>query len=597
MRHVVATAGHVDHGKSTLVRALTGIEPDRWEQERRRGLTIDLGFVWTTLPSGADVAFVDVPGHERFIGNMLAGLGPAPVVLFVIAADEGWCAQSADHRDAVAALGIERGLIVLTRADRAAPEQVSSVVSAARTELAGTGLAGAPVVVTSAVTGRGLDDLTSTLDAVLAAAPAPDISARVRLWIDRAFTVDGAGTVVTGTLAAGTIARDDRLELVGTGHPRTVTVRELQSEGNPQPVMTPVARVAVNLRGISTDEIARGDALITPASRHRTRVVDVARVSGLEFHAAPEHLTAHIGTAALPARLRPFDADHARITLDRELPLAAGDRIVLRDPGRRIVGGGMIVDAEPPSLHRRGDARRRAMTLRDRPADGVAAQVARRGAVTVGHLVELGVLDTPAATPPPGVRVAGDWWIDETTCTTWSNTLRDAVEETLNRDPLSAGPSHGAARDLLGRPDASLLATIIDDAGLESTGGHLTIPGRVSGLGDAEDAIAALERRLTEHPFRAPEADDLDALGLGSRELAAAHRLQRILRLDDGVVLLPTAPAQAMRTLSGLEQPFTTSSARKALNSTRRVVIPLLEHLDGRGWTRRIDAGHREVVR
>ena len=453
------------------------------------------------------------------------------------------------------------------------------------------------MVVTSAVTGRGLGDVASALDAVLTAAPAPDVTARVRLWIDRAFTVDGAGTVVTGTLAAGTITRGDRLELVGAGHPRTVTVRELQSEGTQQPSMTPVARVAVNLRGISADEIARGDALIAPASRHRTGVIDVARVSGLGFHEAPEHLSAHIGTAALPARLRPFDADHARLTLDRELALATGDRVVLREPGRRIVGGGVIVDAEPPSLRRRGDARRRAVTLRDRDANGAAAEVARRGAVTVGHLVELGVLDTPAAAPPPGVRVVGDWWVDENTGATWSNTLRDAVEQTLDRDPLSAGPTHGAARGLLGLPDGSLLATIIDDAGLESTGGHLTIPGRVSGLGDAEDAIAALERRLTEHPFRAPEADDLDALGLGSRELAAAHRLQRILRLDNGVVLLPTAPAQAMRTLSGLEQPFTTSSARKALNSTRRVVIPLLEHLDGRGWTRRIDAGHREVVR
>src|SRR5699024_10344858 len=152
---VVATAGHVDHGKSTLVRALTGIEPDRWDEERRRGLTIDLGFAWTTLPSGRTVSFVDVPGHERFLGNMLAGVGPAPIVLFIVAADEGWQSQSADHRDAIAALGITQGLLVVTRADLA-PDRVEEVLAEARTELAGTGLAEAPAVSVSALTGQGM---------------------------------------------------------------------------------------------------------------------------------------------------------------------------------------------------------------------------------------------------------------------------------------------------------------------------------------------------------------------------------------------------------------------------------------------------------
>ena len=207
MKYVVATAGHVDHGKSTLVRALTGIEPDRWEEERRRGLTIDLGFAWTTLPSGADVAFADVPGHERFIPNMLAGLGPAPVVLFVVAADEGWSAQSDDHRDAVAALGIEYGLLVITRADRASPDRVREVIDLSRDRLSRTGLSDAPAVVVSAPDRVGIDELRTRLDAVLAGTSPPSTSGRVRFWIDRVFTRTGAGTVVTGTLAAGTIAR------------------------------------------------------------------------------------------------------------------------------------------------------------------------------------------------------------------------------------------------------------------------------------------------------------------------------------------------------------------------------------------------------
>ena len=209
--HVVATAGHVDHGKSTLVKALTGMEPDRWEEEQRRGLTIDLGFVWTHLPSGRDVAFVDVPGHERFMGNMLAGVGPTPVVCFIVAADEGWQAQSTDHRDAVRALGIRHGVIALTRADRADDARRAEVAARVRHEFADTGLADAPVVTVSARSGEGLDDLRAALDEVLTAAPAPDPDARVRLWIDRSFTVRGAGTVVTGTLPAGTLREGDRL--------------------------------------------------------------------------------------------------------------------------------------------------------------------------------------------------------------------------------------------------------------------------------------------------------------------------------------------------------------------------------------------------
>ena len=184
MQHVVATAGHVDHGKSTLIRALTGMEPDRWEEERRRGLTIDLGFAWTTLASGREVAFVDVPGHQRFLGNTLAGLGPAPVVCFVVAADEGWQAQSSDHRDAIAALGIRHGLIVITRADRA-PDRADEVLAHARAELSETGLRDAPGVTVSAVDGTGLTELRGALDCVLEQVPEPETSARVRLWVDR----------------------------------------------------------------------------------------------------------------------------------------------------------------------------------------------------------------------------------------------------------------------------------------------------------------------------------------------------------------------------------------------------------------------------
>ncbi|GAC01449.1 selenocysteine-specific elongation factor [Gordonia namibiensis NBRC 108229] len=597
MKYVVATAGHVDHGKSTLVRAFTGIEPDRWDEERRRGLTIDLGFAWTTMPSGADVAFVDVPGHERFIPNMLAGLGPAPVVLFVVAADEGWSAQSDDHRDALAALGIEHGLLVISRADRATDTRIDDVIASARVELADTGLAEAPVVVVSAPEGRGLDELRTTLDAVLAWTPRPPTSGRVRFWIDRAFTRTGAGTVVTGTLAAGAIGVGDTLELVGADGYRAVDVRGLHSEGTALTTAAPVSRVAVNLRGVGVDTLNRGDALVTPGAWHSSAQADIRRVGGVAFDDVPEQLVVHLGSAALSARLRPFDADHARLTFARAVPLSRGDRLVLRNPGQRIVGGGIVLHPDPPELRRRGDSARRATALaRMSDADGAAEEVARRGAMRVTELRRLGLVDEGDAAPA-GVRVVDDWWVDESSCAAWAERLRRAVVEVHARDPIAAGLSRSGASVMLGLPDGALLPTVVAGAGLVSVDGHLSIPGHVPDLGDAEEAIGALERRLTEHPFRAPEADDLSALGLGARELAAAERTGRIHRLPDGVVLLPTAPALAMRTLAALPQPFTTSEARQALGTTRRVVIPLLEHLDGRGWTRRIDAGHREVVR
>lgn len=592
--HVVATAGHVDHGKSTLVRALTGIEPDRWAEERRRGLTIDLGFAWTTLPSGREVAFVDVPGHERFLGNMLAGLGPAPVVCFVVAADEGWQAQSSDHRDAVAALGIRHGLLVISRVDRA-PDRVDDVIAQARAELADTGLRDAPPVAVSAVDGSGLSEVRATLDDVLSAVPDPSTTARVRLWVDRSFSITGAGTVVTGTLAAGMIAAGDRLELVGR-RAREAVVRGLESRGEPHPALGPVMRAALNLRGVSADQVRRGDVLLTPGAWETTRSLDVRRVSGAAFSEAPERLTVHVGTAAVPARLRPFDDDHARLVFDRRLPLMLGDRLVLRHPGsRRVLGGAQVLDADPPALRRRGDSARRvgALTAMDTRGD-VLIEVARRGVVAGEHLHRLGFATHEV---PTGVRVIKGWWVHAPTYETWQQRLRAAVQELHERDPLAAGLSRGAACDLLALPDLALLDEIGRAAGLEQAEGMIRLPGRSDDLGPAEAAVAELVDRLRDNPFHAPEADDLTALRLGVRELAAAERAGRLLRLHDGVVLLPTAPALAMRELARLDQPFTTSEARRALGTTRRVAIPLLEHLDSRGWTRRLDAGHREVAR
>lgn len=593
---VVATAGHVDHGKSTLVRALTGMEPDRWAEERRRGLTIDLGFAWTTLPSGRDVAFVDVPGHERFLGNMLAGLGPARAVCFVVAADEGWQAQSSDHRDVVRALGISHGIVVLTRSDRAAGG-TQEVLARVRAELAETGLHDAPAVAVCATDGTGLDRLREGLDEMLASLPVPEPNARVRLWIDRAFSISGAGTVVTGTLTAGTLTSGAGLQLVGRAGTKTVTVRGLHSRNEEVDALAPTNRVAVNVRaGVPAGSVHRGDVLLSEDAWDLVDTLDVRRTMGASFTEAPGQLLAHIGTAAVTCRLRPLDQDHARLILERALPLELGDRLVLRATGSRsVLAGAQVLDIEPPQLNRRGDSRRRARVLSRMPPHGDALlEVVRRGAVRLERLRRMGVASLEEV--PQDVLVLNEWWVHEPVFEGWQERLRNEVQQLAQRDPLAAGLSRGAARNILGPAGNALLEDVICKAGLEYRDGFISLPQRSKTLGTAEASIREIEERLAAAPFAAPEADELRELGLAARELAAAERSGRLLRLADGIVLLPKAPAMAMRCLVALPQPFTTSEARQALGTTRRVAIPLLEHLDSRGWTRRLDSGLRTTT-
>ena len=588
--YVVATAGHVDHGKSTLVRALTEMDPDRWEEEKRRGLTIDLGFAWTTLPSGADVAFVDVPGHEKFLGNMLAGVGPAPVVLFVVAADEGWQAQSTDHRDALRALGVEHGIIALTRSDRATVDRTAEI----RTQLAGTPLADAPIIPVSAPTGDGIAALRQALDEVLATVPAPDAQAPVRLWVDRAFSVKGAGTVVTGTLAAGTLRVGDSLKVATAGGERAVEIRGLHSENRAQDALGPVTRAAVNLRGVDAADIHRGDVLLTPGAWRLVDHLDVRRTFGAELDGLPDNLVVHTGTAGVEAHLRPLSADFARISLAHPLPLRLLDRFVVRSPGgRHVVAGVEAVDLRPPELNRRGAARRRAEELSAQDSFRDPASYLRRvGFARVEDLDRDGFATTA---PSQGIIAFRDWWITASQVTRWKHALTDALQAHTAAHPLAPGMPRKAAMDALGLQEEGLLGLAIAAAKAESSEGVLRLPGQRADLGAAERGVAAIEERLKAEPFVAPEADDLTELGLGPKELAAAERAGRLLRLKQGIVLLPSAPEEARRRLAGLEQPFTLSAARQALGTTRRVAIPLLEYLDAQRITRRGDGGQRTL--
>ncbi|MDK4286598.1 selenocysteine-specific translation elongation factor [Corynebacterium pseudodiphtheriticum] len=616
--HVVATAGHVDHGKSALVRALTDMDPDRWAEEKRRGLTIDLGFVWTTLPSGTDLAFVDVPGHEKFLGNMLAGVGPAPVVIFVVAADEGWQEQSTDHRDAVRALDIRHGLIALTRADRADATRRAEVTAQVRHELAGTALADAPLVEVSAHTGEGIAQMRQVLDEVLAQVPAPDAQARVRVWIDRAFSVKGAGTVFTGTLAAGTLRVGDTLQLASPDGTRVVEVRGLHSENTAHQVLEPTSRVAVNLRGISADAIHRGHSLLSSGAWELVEQIDVRRTFGQDFYELPQNIVVHIGTAGLEAHVRPLSADYARLSLAYPLPLQLLDRFVVRSPGGRHVSAGVqVIDVYPPELNRRGAARRRAEELElladaspsatSTPATSTPAAspspftdptgyIQRVGYVPVDKLQRAGfTVDDPAA-PPQGIIAFRQWWIAAREITRWKNQLLVALGKHAQENPLAAGMPRKAAMDALDLQEDALLGIAVAAAKVEQVDGVLRVPGHRVDLGAAEASVAKLEAWLADDPFAAPEADELQELRLGAKQLAAAENAGRLLRLGQGIVLLPGAPQEAKKRIAQLEQPFTLSAARKALSTTRRVAIPLLEYLDEQGITRRLDGGLRELT-
>jgi selenocysteine-specific elongation factor len=571
--HVVATAGHVDHGKSTLVAALTGRDPDRYAEEKRRGMTLDLGFAWTTLPSGQQLAFVDVPGHERFVSTMLAGVGPVPAVVFVVAADEGWQPQSQEHADAIDAMGASHGLLVVTKSDLADP---APALAQARERLGATSLSGIDHLAVSARDPASMTALRDALDGVVATLPEPDLEAPVRLWVDRVFSIRGAGIVVTGTLPQGVVRVGDRLCVVPTGS--EVVVRGLESMERPEQQVRSVARAAVNLRGASRDDLARGMALVTPDAWTVTRDVDVLVEDSPRL---PARLMVHIGSAAVSARCRPLGDRALRLRLETPMPLHVTDRLVLRDPGRHeVLGGAVIADVRPPDLRRRGAAVRRAQQL---PGLLTAdAAVAQRGAVTARELVAAG------HQPPVAARAIGEWWVSPRALEDWQRQLAALLRERAGR---SQGVTVEDVSRQLAIPDTSIAAAVVAGVdGLEVTGGYVRRRGDEP---PESPAMSTLRARLAAEPLAAPEASEVS---LDPAELALAVRAREILHLGHGVYVGPQAPTVALERLRSLTGPFTMAEARTALGTTRRVAVPLLEHLDALRRTRRVDGQLRVVV-
>jgi selenocysteine-specific elongation factor len=613
MPHVVGTAGHVDHGKSALIQALTGIDPDRLAEEKARGLTIDLGFAWATLPSGREVGFVDVPGHERFVHNMLAGVGGIGCALFVVDASEGWRPQSAEHLAILDLLGVPAGVVALTKADLVDQATLERVAAEVAGRLEGTTLAGAELVATAAPSGVGVAALAAALDAALDRLPEPPDRGRPRLPVDRVFTMRGSGTVVTGTLTGGSLLAGGEAELLPGG--RRARVRGLQGHGRPLAEATPARRVAVNLAGVATGEVARGDVLVLPGQWAATRVAD-ARLRCLAGAPAPLQgrgaYLVYAGTAESAARLQPLDAAEVppggdalvRLHLERPLVLDVFEPVVLRDSGRdETVGGGLILDPFPPGAVRGTAARvRRTEELEARQAAGRPALLERvlaeRGVVPLTALPRLAAVAPgrlPAAlADAPAVRSRTLAWYRPT----WeaaATSVLEAVRRHHHTDPSAPGLATQAARAAAlghGHPDAAgneVVEALVADGRLVADGPVVRLPGHAERLDPAQVALRErVERAAAEAGAGLLGEAALAELGADRKATAQLVRMGVLVAVAPGGYLGRSALEGAVETLRRSfpgGRPFAATEAKEALGTTRRTAIPLLEHLDRTGVT------------
>jgi selenocysteine-specific elongation factor len=560
----VGTAGHIDHGKTWLVRALTGKDTDRLPEERQRGISIDLGYAPLELPDGRRISLIDVPGHERFVRNMVAGATGIDLFLLVIDAAEGARPQTHEHLAILRLLGVGRGVVAVTKADAVDAETLELAVAEAR-EL----VPGARVVPVSAKTGKGLDELREALAAAAVEAERP--AWPVRLFVDRVFTLRGIGTVATGTLWSGTLAEGDELRVEPEG--RTVRVRSLQVHDAPVESADAGQRVAVSLPGVERSELRRGDALVEPGSFPLSYRVDVA-LHELEPIADGARLNVHHGTSQTVARVVRVGDGYAQLRLAEPVVAARGDRVVLRT--HTTVGGGTVLDPAPP---RHVDASRLEVLESGDPAAVVAAIV---HAPVTGPALQARALLPPneLALGLAGVRSAGDWFFSDTWLEELRTRVRRRLREHAEREPLDPGLPLGQV--LLNAPWANAVAPLLE---LERRGGKVYLPGTAPSLGAREDDALQLEAELAEHGFA--RVDDAEL----ARFLESAGRIYRV---GDGFAVSRELYERGTETIRILE-PITLSGFRDALGVSRRVAQLVLERFDADGLTRRV--GDERVLR
>ncbi|MEY3315543.1 MAG: selenocysteine-specific translation elongation factor [Ilumatobacteraceae bacterium] len=557
---VIATAGHVDHGKSSLVLALTGTDPDRWAEEKRRGMTIDLGFAHTQLPSGETASFIDVPGHIRFLRNMLAGVGAIDGCILVVDAKEGWMPQTEEHFQILKLLGLQHGVIALTKVDLVDAKVENDRRTEVRTKLRESFLSDAPIVSVSVVSSKGLDEIRNALDVLIVESKRTNQTRnrnRPRLWVDRSFSSRGAGTVVTGTLIDGSLESDTELTIVRTR--QRVRVREIQQHEKSTTQLAPGHRCALNLVGVNHAEIFRGDALIVPDQWLPSTMFDASLtiVPSLQHRVTRRgSYSVYIGSGEFAAKIRLIgtrelqanENGFVRIALQTPIPILPGDRYILRESGRQeTIGGGEVLDIAP--------------TLRAskaKPNRSVERVISERQWVTAK---ELELLTGEVCQP-----MVGDWLTTAKLLDTTRKELALKLAKTSDGLEISRLKPH----------EQAVLVTL-PDVVIEM--GRARIKGASS---------------ITEHPYvglfaksgvTPPDTKTLD------RNIVR-QIVQRGLFVDiDGVVFhisaLETARLNVQKILQQHPNGFTVSQFRENLGITRKHAVPLLEALDRRAITKR----------
>lgn len=613
--YVLGTAGHVDHGKSALVMALSGIDPDRLPEEKARGLTIDLGFAWMTTAPGETIGIVDVPGHERFVKNMIAGVGAIDFVLFVVAADDGWMPQSAEHLAILQFLGVSHGIVVITKRDIVEPDWLTLVADDVRRRLAGTFLENALLVMVDSLSGQGLAELKSAIDAMVTTLPRRGDLGKPRLYIDRAFTMTGRGVVVTGTLIDGMLETGQTLAIV-PGNLKA-RVRELQVHGHPVTTVSPGQRVAVNLAGVEGTQLHRGQCLVAPSD------AETADRLWADVHILPEathplergrRVLVMAGTAEPEGVAYPLDGGSippgghgfCELRLHEQFKVRLRDRFVLRWPTPGVtIGGGVVLDVGGTRLSRRdpGLAARLQMRRTGTLTAYRTTELQKKGYAERAHFLSEGpfpVADIDAdlltAEGSGEVILSGHWILDPS----WVAQVTARLVETLKRwhdvNPHSAGLNLVQWQEQAkvgGAPMDELAARLAAEGRVARSGDAYHLPVHTARLPQEWTTEAdALWRSIATGGFQPPPRPDLEAFSEHARVIIGFWvSTGRVVALGEGVIF-PVEVFKKIRAMVVAElqktKSLTAAQLRDLLGTSRRYAVPILEALDREGITRRV---------
>lgn len=622
---VIGTAGHVDHGKSVLVKALTGIDPDRLKEEKEREMTIDLGFAWFTLPSGLVVSIIDMPGHEDFIKNMLAGVGGIDAALLVVAADEGVMPQTVEHLAILDLLEVRRGVVALTKVDLVEDEEWLELVAADVDRLLkGTTLAGSKILPLSAVTGQGIPSLIEQLDSLLLSETSPRRErGRPRLPIDRAFTLAGFGTVVTGTLIGGRFRVGQEVEILPQG--LKSRIRGLQTHKEKIEVALPGSRVAINLVGVGKDQLQRGDVVTSPGWLEPTRLVDV-RLRMLGSAPKPLRHNASVdfysGAAQIPAKARVLGAKviesgeegWVQLALTRPTALLAHDRFIIRQPSPSLtIGGGTVVDPHPRRRHKRFRPRvvERLEALTLGTPQEVLLEALEEGPQEMRRLVKDSGLEPEVVEEAlerllegsrvlvlgasEGLLVSSTWWEGFLT------RLVHLIEEYHGRYPLRLGMPREEVKSKLRFPSRlfnDLIGQAVKEGAVAQEGAALRLPSHeVRFTPEEEERVERLLSILSQEPYITPSVADCKA-AVGEEVFNALLGQGRVVQVSENILFLTsTYEVMVERVVEHLkkEGTITLAQVRDLFSTSRKYAQPFLEHLDAQGITRRV--GDERVLR